>query len=118
MTPPLSSLILYTAKTDEMIAFYVTHFGYRVAHVPGDRITELHPPEGGVALLLHPAAKGMRQGQASVKLVFACDHVETFCETAAARGLHFGKRHTADGYVFANAKDPSGNSVSISGRFA
>ena len=118
MTPPLASLIIYTSKTDEMVAFYKTHFGYEVLRKEGDRIVELQPPEGGVPLLLHPAAKGMRQGQAAVKLVFACADVEGFCDAAAARGLHFGKLHKADGYVFANTKDPSGNSVSVSGRFA
>jgi predicted enzyme related to lactoylglutathione lyase len=118
MTPTLGSLILYTAKTEEMVTFYQTHFGYRAHRKDGDRITEPRPPEGGVPLLLHPAAKGIRQGQATVKLVFACDTVENFCAKSAARGLSFGKIHRADGYVFANAKDPSGNSVSISGRFA
>ncbi len=118
MTPPLSSLILYTAKPDEMVAFYQTHFGYRARQLEGDRIIELQPPDGGVPLLLHPAAKGMRQGQAAVKLVFACIDVEEFCAKAQRRGLQFGKVHQADGYVFANAKDPSGNSVSVSGRFA
>lgn len=118
MTPTLGSLILYTTKIDEMTTFYETHFGYSAQQLDNDRITELRPPNGGVPLLLHPAAKGVRQGQAVVKLVFACDDVEAFCVRAAARGLDFGKRHRAEGYVFANAKDPAGNSVSVSGRFA
>ncbi|GFE49270.1 hypothetical protein So717_10230 [Roseobacter cerasinus] len=118
MIPTLGSLILYTHKTDAMIAFYEAHFGYRADQRPGDRIVELRPPDGGLPLLLHPAAKSMRAGQAAVKIVFACDDVETFCTRAAERGLTFGKIHKADGYVFANAKDPSGNSVSVSGRFS
>ncbi|WP_227269241.1 VOC family protein [Roseobacter weihaiensis] len=118
MTPALGSLILYTTKIDEMIAFYAIHFGYSAHRLNGDRTIELRPPEGAVHLLLYPAAKGVRHGQAAVKLVFACDDVEGFCTKAATRGLRFGKRHRADGYVFANAKDPAGNSVSVSGRFA
>lgn len=118
MTPTLGSLILYTAKMEQMAGFYETHFGYTHHMRDGDPITELHPPTGGVPLMLHPAAKGMRQGQAAVKLAFSCDDVEAFCAKAARQGLTFGKIHQADGYVFANAKDPSGNSVSVSGRFA
>ena len=118
MTPPFGSLILYTSKTEEMVAFYQTFFGYRMLRREGDRITELQPPEGSIPLLLHPAAKGMRQGQAAVKIVFTCTDVERFCVEAASKGLTFGKIHRADGYTFANTKDPSGNSVSISGRFA
>ena len=117
MTPTLGSLILYTAKKDEMADFYSTHFGYSQTGRDNDRIVELRPPDGGVPLLLHPAARGMRQGQAAVKLVFACSDVEAFCADAAERGLRFGPIHKADGYVFANARDPSGNSVSVSGRF-
>ena len=117
MSPPLGSLILYTNKIEQMAAFYQSHFGYSVQAAETDRITELRPTKGGVPLLLHPAAKGMRQGQAAVKLVFACKDVPAFCAAAAKRGLQFGKIHQADGYVFANAKDPSGNSVSVSERF-
>lgn len=118
MTPTLGSLILYTGKMDQMAGFYETHFGYARHQPEGDRVIELRPPAGGIPLLLHPAAKGMRQGQAAVKLTFSCDDVEAFCTESARQGLVFGKIHRAEGYVFANAKDPSGNSVSVSGRFA
>ena len=118
MTPPLARLILYTSKMYQMATFYQTHFGYSVHRSETDRITELRPSVGNVHLLLHPAAKGMRQGQAAVKIVFACEDVVTFCAAAADQGLQFGKIHQADGYIFANTKDPSGNSVSVSGRFA
>ena len=118
MPPVLASLILYTRKTDEMAAFYGGHFGYTRHDLPGDRIVELRPPGDGVILLLHPAGKGARQGQAAVKLVFTVPDVPGFAAQAARNGLEFGPLHQADGYVFANAKDPSGNSVSISGRLA
>jgi hypothetical protein len=88
-----------------MADFYKMHFGYSVHREPDDRIVELRPPGTGAILLLLPAAKSKRAGQSAVKLVFACNDVETF-----------GALHRGDGYVFANAKDPSWNAISISGR--
>jgi hypothetical protein len=99
-----------------MADLYKTHFGYSVHREPHDRIVELRPPGTGAILLLHPAAKGQRAGQSAAKLVFACEDVETFREVSRERGLTFGALHRGDGYVFANAKDPSGNAISISGR--
>ncbi len=66
--------------------------------------------------MLHPASKGQKPGQALVKLVFDVEDVEGFCAESKTRGLAFGPLHKADGYMFANAKDPSGNTVSVSGR--
>ncbi|MEX0369775.1 MAG: VOC family protein [Tateyamaria sp.] len=118
MSPPLSSLVLYTSRSEDMAQFYCRHFGYSAHIQEGDRIIELRPPGSGVTLLLHPMGKGRKQGQALVKLVFAVKDVAAFCAEAAANGLEFGPRHKADGYEFANAKDPAGNSVSVSGRLA
>lgn len=118
MTPALTSLILYTSKMEEMAQFYADFFGYSVHVSDGDRIVELRPPEDGAVLLLHPMGKGRKQGQAQVKLSFATEDVEGFCAGCAAKGLVFGPVHKADGYVFANAKDPAGNSISVSGRLA
>ena len=77
---------------------------------------ELVSPDGGASLMLHPAAKGMRQGQSSVKLVFDVADVAAFCEAARRDGLEFGPIHQADGYAFANARDPSQNPLSVSSR--
>lgn len=118
MTPALSSLILYTSRLDEMAHFYGDFFDYSVHKFEGDRIVELRPPGPGVVLLLHPMGKGRKQGQTLVKLTFAIEDVEGFCRMCAEKGLVFGALHKADGYVFANAKDPSGNSISVSGRLA
>lgn len=118
MTPALSSIILYTPKIDEMASFYCDFFSYKRHDIPGDRLVELRSPGPGAILLLHLAAKGMRQGQAAVKLTFTSQDVAGFCEACAQKGLKFGTLHQADGYVFANTKDPSGNSVSVSGRFS
>jgi hypothetical protein len=67
--------------------------------------------------MLHPAAKGQRAGgQTAVKLVFDVEDVEAFCARCAENGLRFGVIHKADGYVFANAKDPCQNAISVSSR--
>jgi len=111
----LGRLVLYTARLEEVAAFYTRHFGYRRHDDPADRITELRHPTGP-ALLLHPAAKGQRAGHSAVKLVFDTPDVAAFCAEAADRGLDFGPVHAAQGYSFANAKDPAGNSVQVSSR--
>jgi len=49
-------------------------------------------------------------------LVFAVEDVEAFKAKSAALGLAFGSTHQANGYAFANAKDPDKNSISISSR--
>jgi predicted enzyme related to lactoylglutathione lyase len=112
----LNRILIYTKRMSEMAAFYSQHFGYVVKQLPGDRIVELLPDEGGITIMLHPAAKSQKEGQALIKLVFDVADVDGFCRQAKAKGLDFGTVHQADGYAFANAKDPSNNSVSISSR--
>ena len=116
MAATLGRLLIYTKKVDAMAAFYARHFGFTVREREGDRIVELHPADGGTALLLHQAATSQKEGQALVKLVFDVPDVEAFCAMAKENGLVFGKIHEADGYQFANAKDPSKNSVQVSSR--
>jgi predicted enzyme related to lactoylglutathione lyase len=114
--PPLSRLTLYTRRIPEMVAFYTLHFGYTAWQEPGDRIVELRPPAVGVILHLHPLAKSQKEGQVLVKLGFDVEDVEAFAAEAAKQGLKFGKPFKANGYLFANAKDPAGNSISITSR--
>ena len=116
MTTVLGRVLIYTKKIDEMAAFYSRHFGYRVIRADHDRLVELKPRAPGLTILLHPAAARQKESQVLVKLVFDVEDVEAFCARASADGLRFGKIHQADGYVFANAKDPSGNSIQVSGR--
>ena len=66
--------------------------------------------------MIHRAAKSVKLGQVGVKLIFDIADVEGFKVESSARGLEFGATHQADGYSFANAKDPDGNSISISSR--
>ena len=112
----LTRLTLYTRRTDEMVAFYTTHFGYTAWQEPGDRLIELRPPGPGAILQLHPLAKSQKEGQVLVKLNFDVADVEAFIAEAARTGLTFGKPFTANGYTFANAKDPAKNAISITSR--
>lgn len=116
MTASLGRIIIYTKKMDAMADFYCRHFGYQVLRQEGDRIVELQPQGAGIVILLHPASKGQREGQSLVKLVFDVPDVDAFCSQARMCGLDFGPVHSGDGYAFANAKDPSNNSISVSSR--
>lgn len=116
MTAALGRIVLYTKRIPEMVRFYVDHFGFQVVEHEGDRIVELRPTHGGAALLLHPAARSQKEGQVLVKLVFDVEDVTAFCKAAAENGLVFGPITEVDGYCFANAKDPSMNSISVSSR--
>jgi predicted enzyme related to lactoylglutathione lyase len=116
MLSALGRIIIYTKRIPEMADFYEKHFGFQVVERPTDRIVELRATGSGVSLLLHPAAKGQKEGQVIIKLVFDVEDVAAFCRIALANGLLFGPIHQAEGYAFANAKDPSGNSISVSSR--
>ncbi|MGA9657643.1 MAG: VOC family protein [Asticcacaulis sp.] len=114
--PQLNRILIYTKRMVEMTAFYGQVFGYVPREVEGDRLVELLPMDGGAIILLHPAAKSQKEGQVLLKLVFDVEDVEAFCRRAKAKGVDFGPVHQANGYAFANAKDPSNNSVSVSSR--
>ncbi|NHF72560.1 hypothetical protein [Paracoccus xiamenensis] len=51
-----------------------------------------------------------------MKLLFDIEDVEDFCWRAGQMGLAVAPIHEADGYLFSNAKNPSGNSIQVSGR--
>ena len=117
--PPsvLGRVLLYVHDIDAVAEFYTLHFGFRIQREAGDRVVELESPSGArTSIMLHPLGRGRKSGQSTVKLVFDVHDVEAFRARAAERGLEFGGIHTADGYAFANAKDPAGNSISISSR--
>ncbi len=116
MNPPINRIIIYAKNIEKTVAFYETHFGFKYQAEEGDRIIELIPSNGGASLMIHPSGKGIKQGQACVKLVFDVKDVEAFKNKCAENGLRFGVIHQADGYVFSNAKDPGKNSIQISSR--
>ena len=113
---PLGRITLYVRDVEATIGFYEKNFGFKALRLEGDRIVELLAQDGGANLMIHPAAKSQKMGQVLVKLVFDVEDVEAFRAKCAAEGLEFGPLHQADGYVFANAKDPSGNPIAISSR--
>ncbi len=115
--PVLGRILLYVRDIDAVSEFYECHFGFRIHRERGDRVVELQSPAGaGSDIVLHPLGRGRKAGQSVAKLVFDVADVEAFCARAAERGLQFGTVHKADGYVFANAKDPAGNAISVSSR--
>ena len=116
MEIPLNRIVLNVRDIEQTVAFYETHFGFKAQREAGDRIVELAPQAGGAILMLHQLGKGQKPGQVLVKLVFDVRDVEAFCAECGRCGLTFGPLHRADGYVFANAKDPAGNTIAVSSR--
>ncbi|OJF93407.1 VOC family protein [Pararhizobium antarcticum] len=112
----LNRILLYTRDVDVTAAFYERHFGFIRTLDPTDRIGELRHPEGGAILMLHRAGKAQKMGQVLVKLVFGVEDVAGFVARRSADGLVFGTIQDGGGYAYANAKDPDGNSISVSSR--
>lgn len=116
MTIALATIILYAKDMQRSARFYSTHFGYRTTGEVSEGLIELIPGHGGTQILIHQAAKSLKLGGAAIKLSFSVPDVPQFVATAALAGLAFGAIHQANGYAFANTKDPDGNSVSVSSR--
>jgi catechol 2,3-dioxygenase-like lactoylglutathione lyase family enzyme len=112
----LHRVLLYVADVEKVVRFYEKHFGFNAIRDPADRLVELVHPDGGAHLMVHQLGKAQTPGQVLVKLVFDVKDVPAFCAKAAKEGLKFGTIHEADGYAFANAKDPAKNSISVSSR--
>ncbi|MCA1370981.1 VOC family protein [Bradyrhizobium sp. BRP14] len=100
---------------DEAAQFYEKHFGFKAKRLAWRQNRRASGDGRRANLMLHPAIKGQRRGQSNIKLVFDGE-VEAFCRRCAEEGLEFGPIHKADGHLFANAKDPCQNSISVSSR--
>ncbi|MBK9441657.1 MAG: VOC family protein [Comamonadaceae bacterium] len=112
----LSTVVIYARDMSRTAAFYARHFGFTSTGEVCEGLIELTPRDGGAAILIHQAAKSVKLGQVGVKLSFHVPDVAAFVTQAAATGLKFGAIHQANGYSFANTKDPDNNSVSVSSR--
>ncbi len=112
----LNRIILYAKDMEQTVAFYEKFFGFRAFREAGDRIVELVAADGGARLMIHQAGRAQKAGQSQVKLVFDVEDVEAFCANCGKNGLVFSALHQGQGYVFANARDPDKNSISVSGR--
>ena len=112
----LSTIIIYAKDMHRSAQFYSTHFGYETSGEINEGLIELHPSSGGADILIHQAAKSLKLGSAAIKLSFSVSDVQAFVDSAMLGGLAFGAIHQANGYAFANTKDPDGNSISVSSR--
>jgi len=113
--PPVARVILYVKDIPKVAAFYERFFGMQRLPDSTAGWQEMASPSGGCTIALHQAAKSQKSG-AAVKIVFAVKDVEAFVQKCAGEGMRFGKLHRAEGFEFANAKDPAGNSISVSSR--
>ncbi|BEP96152.1 hypothetical protein GmRootA79_45360 [Acidovorax sp. A79] len=116
MTIALSTVIIYAKDMHRTARFYSENFGYETSGEISEGLIELRPIAGGAEILIHQAAKSLRLGSAAIKMSFAVTDVQKFVAAAKATGVVFGAIHQANGYAFANTKDPDGNSVSVSSR--
>lgn len=116
MNTPLGTIIIYARDMRRTAAFYRDHFGFTTTGEVFEGLIELHSARGGAGILIHQAAKSVKLGQVGVKLSFQVQDVKAFVLAAAQRGLQFGAVHQANGYQFANAKDPDQNAISVSSR--
>ena len=116
MNSMLGTVIIYARDMKRTAAFYSEHFAFKTTGEVIEGLIELQAKNGGAGILIHQAAKSVKLGQVGVKLSFHVPDVEAFAAAALKRGLKFGSVHEANGYQFANAKDPDNNAVSISSR--
>jgi predicted enzyme related to lactoylglutathione lyase len=115
MSPPIARVILYVRDPGKVAAFYRRHFRMRPKGAVCDSWIALASGAGGCTLALHRAAVSQKSG-AAAKVVFGVKEVSRFKAKCKRGGLDFGPIHRAEGFEYANAKDPAGNSISISSR--
>ena len=116
MESPLGTIIIYARDPKRTATFYSEHFGFETSGEVSKGLIELTAPSGGAGILVHQAGKSVKLGSVGVKLTFHIRDVAEFVARAAQQGLEFGAIHEANGYSYANAKDPDNNSISISSR--
>ena len=116
MAAALNVIVIYARDMQRTADFYRKFFGFLSSGEVVERLIELASADGGAGILIHQASKGIRLGQAAVKLSFSVRDVEAFKRQSSKLGLKFGATRAANGYSYANAKDPDGNSVAISSR--
>ncbi len=115
-SPPISRIILYVKDIPAVCAFYQRFFALTpILESAADGWLELASPSGGCTIALHQAAKSQKSG-AAMKIVFAVADVPAFVRAKKRQGLKFGVIHDTGVFQFANAKDPAGNSISVSSR--
>ncbi len=116
MKASLGTIIIYARDMQKTARFYAKHFGFETSGEVIEGLIELSAPNGGADILIHQAAISSKLGQVGIKLSFHVQDLPAFIAEASANGLKFDTVHAANGYAFANAKDPDKNSISISSR--
>ena len=118
-SPPIARVILYVKNIPKVADFYQRIFGMTRVEGKSDGWQVLVSPDGGCPIMLFKASVAQRSG-AAMKLVFSVADVQSFKRAAEKKGAKFGPihqtEHNGKPYEFANAKDPNGNSISISSR--
>jgi predicted enzyme related to lactoylglutathione lyase len=113
--PTITRVILYVRDIPAVATFYERFFNMRPLPGASEDWVELAGARGATNIALHKASVKQRSS-AAVKLVFGVADVRAFKLNAEAKGLKFGVIHAVEGFEFSNAKDPAGNSISISSR--
>jgi predicted enzyme related to lactoylglutathione lyase len=108
-------LILYVQEIPKVARFYERYFGFRPLPSENKAWQELASDAGGCVIALHQASRAQKSG-AAVKIVFGVKDVRAFVDESAQGGLKFGPIHEVGELLFANVKDPAGNSIQISNR--
>ena len=111
----IARVILYVKDIPKVAHFYQTHFGMKPLPSDDEGWLELQSDSGGCNIALHRAASTQKSG-AAIKIAFGVADVRQFKKEREAAGLKFGPVHEPGGFLFANAKDPAGNSIQISSR--
>lgn len=115
VSPPITRIVLYVKDLPKVADFYQRHFGMKPLPSEERGWLELESGPGGCTIALHQAESSQKSGSA-MKVVFGVSNVRQFIQEREADGLKFGPVHTPGSFEFANAKDPAGNSISISSR--
>ena len=108
-------LILYVQDIPKAARFYERYFGLKALPSENKSWQELASDAGGCILALHQASRAQKSG-AAMKIVFGVKDVRAFVADCGRDGLKFGPIHEVGELLFANVKDPAGNSVQISNR--
>ena len=115
VTPPITRIVLYVKDLPKVADFYQRHFGMKPLPSAESGWLELESGSGDCTIALHQAASSQKS-RSAMKVVFGVSNVRQFIQDREADGLKFGPVHTPGTFEFANAKDPAGNSISISSR--
>jgi predicted enzyme related to lactoylglutathione lyase len=114
-SPPIARIILYVRDIPKVAAFYQKLFAMHPLPGASDGWLELAGDTPGCTIALHRASVAQKSG-AAIKIVFGVIDVKAFKEAKEKQGMKLGVIHQVEGFEFCNARDPAGNSISISSR--